>query len=271
MICISIYTMQLEIQIENSMVHDLRSALAKEQFELFYQPQINSSETLIGAEALLRWHHPTLGFIPTQDFIPAAQTFGLMPEIGEWVLVEACKVLQDWSKKEETKDLTLSINISADHFMQPLFEQTVIGMVQKYDINPSRLILEITENIALNNCASMIEKMNFLSRHGIQLSLDDFGTGYSSLSYLQKMPMSQIKIDRSFVQAALDDKRSNKLVTGIIKIGLDLNLRVLVEGIETTEQFNAFKSNGCTEFQGYLWGCPMPLNDFIKQLPYFHK
>jgi len=152
-----------------------------------------------------------------------------------------------------------------------LFEQTVIGMVQKYDINPSRLILEITENIALNNCASMIEKMNFLSRHGIQLSLDDFGTGYSSLSYLQKMPMSQIKIDRSFVQAALDDKRSNKLVTGIIKIGLDLNLRVLVEGIETTEQFNAFKSNGCTEFQGYLWGCPMPLNDFIKQLPYFHK
>jgi len=139
------------------------------------------------------------------------------------------------------------------------------------DINPSRLILEVTENIALNNCASMIEKMNFLSRHGIQLSLDDFGTGYSSLSYLQKMPMSQIKIDRSFVQAALDDKRSNKLVTGIIKIGLDLNLRVLVEGIETTEQFNAFKSNGCTEFQGYLWGCPMPLNDFIKQLPYFHK
>ena len=139
------------------------------------------------------------------------------------------------------------------------------------DINPSRLILEITENIALNNCASMIEKMNFLSRHGIQLSLDDFGTGYSSLSYLQKMPMSQIKIDRSFVQAALDDKRSNKLVTGIIKIGLDLNLRVLVEGIETIEQFNAFKSNGCTEFQGYLWGCPMPLNDFIKQLPYFHK
>ncbi|MCE7532198.1 putative bifunctional diguanylate cyclase/phosphodiesterase [Acinetobacter nosocomialis] len=271
MICISIYTMQLEIQIENSMVHDLRSALAKEQFELFYQPQINSSETLIGAEALLRWHHPTLGYIPTQDFIPAAQTFGLMPEIGEWVLVEACKVLQDWSKKEETKDLTLSINISADHFMQPLFEQTVIGMVQKYDINPSRLTLEITENIALNNCASMIEKMNFLSRHGIQLSLDDFGTGYSSLSYLQKMPMSQIKIDRSFVQAALDDKRSNKLVTGIIKIGLDLNLRVLVEGIETTEQFNAFKSNGCTEFQGYLWGCPMPLNDFIKQLPYFHK
>lgn len=271
MICISIYTMQLEIQIENSMVQDLRLALAKEQFELFYQPQINSSETLIGAEALLRWHHPVLGYIPTKDFIPAAETFGLMPEIGEWVLVQACKVLQDWSKKDETKDLTLSINISADHFMQPRFEQTVIGLVQRYDINPSRLILEITENIALNNCASMIEKMNFLSRHGIQLSLDDFGTGYSSLSYLQKMPIRQIKIDRSFVQAALEDKRSNKLVAGIIKIGLDLNLRVLVEGIETTEQFSAFKSNGCTEFQGYLWGCPMPLNDFIKQLPQFNQ
>lgn len=271
MICISIYTMQLEIQIENSMVHDLRLALTKEQFELFYQPQINSSEQLIGAEALLRWHHPTLGYIPTQDFIPAAESFGLMPEIGEWVLVQACKVLQDWSKKEETKDLTLSVNISADHFMQPLFEQTIIAMVEKYGITPSRLILEITENIALNNCASMIEKMNFLSRHGIQLSLDDFGTGYSSLSYLQKMPISQIKIDRSFVEAALDDKRSNKLVTGIIKIGLDLNLRVLVEGIETAEQFSAFKSNGCTEFQGFLWGCPMPLNDFIKQLPHFNK
>lgn len=271
MICISIYTMQLEIQIENSMVKDLRFALAKQQFELFYQPQINSSETLIGAEALLRWQHPTLGYVPTKDFIPAAETFGLMPEIGEWVLAQGCKVLQDWSKKAETKDLTLSINISADHFMQASFEQTVIGMVQKYQINPSRLILEITENIALNNCVSMIEKMHFLSKNGIQLSLDDFGTGYSSLSYLQKMPISQIKIDRSFVQAALDDKRSNKLVTGIIKIGLDLNLRVLVEGIETTEQFSAFKNNGCTEFQGYLWGCPMPLNDFLKQIAHSKK
>lgn len=271
MICISIYTMQLEIQIENSMVKDLRLALAKQQFELFYQPQINSSETLIGAEALLRWQHPTLGYVLTKDFIPAAETFGLMPEIGEWVLAQGCKVLQDWSKKAETKDLTLSINISADHFMQASFEQAVIGMVQKYQINPSRLILEITENIALNNCVSMIEKMHFLSKNGIQLSLDDFGTGYSSLSYLQKMPISQIKIDRSFVQAALDDKRSNKLVTGIIKIGLDLNLRVLVEGIETTEQFSAFKNNGCTEFQGYLSGCPMPLNDFLKQIAYFKK
>lgn len=271
MICISIYTMQLEIQIENSMVKDLRLALAKQQFELFYQPQINSSETLIGAEALLRWQHPNLGYIPTKDFIPAAEMFGLMPEIGEWVLAQGCKVLQDWSKKAETKDLRLSINISADHFMQATFEQTVIGMVQKYEINPSRLILEITENIALNNCVSLIEKMHFLSKNGIQLSLDDFGTGYSSLSYLQKMPISQIKIDRSFVQEALDDKRSNKLVTGIIKIGLDLNLRVLVEGIETTEQFSAFKNNGCTEFQGYLWGCPMPLNDFLKQIAHFKK
>ncbi|MBJ8432952.1 EAL domain-containing protein [Acinetobacter pittii] len=271
MICISIYTMQLEIQIENSMVKDLRLALAKQQFELFYQPQVNASETLIGAEALLRWHHPVSGYIPTKDFIPSAQSFGLMPEIGEWVLAQACKILQDWSRKAETKDLTLSINISPDHFMQLNFEQTLIGLIQQYEINPSRLILEITENIALTNCVSMIEKMQFLSKEGVQLSLDDFGTGYSSLSYLQKMPISQIKIDRSFVQAALDDKRSNKLVTGIIKIGLDLNLRVLVEGIETHEQFSAFKSNGCTEFQGYLWGCPMPLNDFLKLLSHFKK
>ncbi|WP_336004757.1 EAL domain-containing protein [Acinetobacter pittii] len=271
MICISIYTMQLEIQIENSMVKDLRLALAKQQFELFYQPQIDSSERLIGAEALLRWRHPVLGYVPTPDFIPAAENYGLMPEIGEWVLTQGCKVLQDWSKQAETKDLTLSINISADHFMQPTFEQTLIDLVLQYGINPSRLILEITENIALNNCASMIEKMHFLSKNGIQLSLDDFGTGYSSLSYLQKMPIKQIKIDRSFVQAALEDKRSNKLVTGIIKIGLDLNLRVLVEGIETTEQFNTFKDNGCTEFQGYLWGCPKSLNDFMEQLPHFNK
>ncbi|VAX45194.1 Oxygen sensor protein DosP [Acinetobacter calcoaceticus] len=270
MICISIYAMQLEIQTENTMVQDLRLALAKEQFELFYQPQMNSSEKIIGAEVLLRWHHPVLGYIPTKDFIPAAETFDLIPEIGEWVLVQGIKVLQDWSEKEATKDLTLSINISADHFMQPNFEQTVIAMVQKYEVNPAQLILEITESIALNNCVSVIEKMHFLSKHGIQLSLDDFGTGYSSLSYLQKMPIRQIKIDRSFVQAALDDKRSNKLVTGIIKIGLDLNLQVLVEGIETAEQFSAFKNNGCTEFQGYLWGCPMPLNDFLKQLPHLN-
>ncbi|MBJ9721133.1 EAL domain-containing protein [Acinetobacter calcoaceticus] len=271
MICISIYTMQLEIQIENTMAQDLRSALTKEQFELFYQPQINSSETLIGAEALLRWHHPVLGYMPAKDFIPAAETLGLMPEIGEWVLAQACNVLQDWAKKEETKNLTLSINISADHFMQPNFEQTVIAMVQKYGVNPAQLILEITESIALNNSASLIEKMHYLSKNGIRISLDDFGTGYSSLSYLQKMPIKQIKIDRTFVQAALDDKRGNKLVTGIIKIGLDLNLEVLVEGIETEEQFNAFKNNGCTEFQGYLWGCPMPLSDFLKKLSHFNQ
>ncbi len=141
MICISIYTMQLEIQIEDSMAKDLRLALGKEQFELFYQPQVNASEKLIGAEALLRWHHPVLGSVPTQDFIPAAQTLGLMPEIGTWVLAQACKVLQDWSKQEQTKDLTLSINISADHFMQANFEETVICMIHRYDINPSRLIL----------------------------------------------------------------------------------------------------------------------------------
>ncbi len=194
MICISIYTMQLEIQIENSMVKDLRLALAKQQFELFYQPQVNASETLIGAEALLRWHHPVSGYIPTKDFIPSAQSFGLMPEIGEWVLAQACKVLQEWSKKAETKDFTLSINISADHFMQPNFEKTVIGVIQKYEVNPSRLILEITENIALTNCVSMVEKMNFLSKQGVQLSLDDFGTGYSSLSYLQKCPSDKSRL-----------------------------------------------------------------------------
>ena len=149
-----------------------------------------------------------------------------MPKIGDWILIQATKVLQQWSKNESTKDLTLSVNISADHFMQENFEQIVTSMVERNAVLPSQLILEITERVALNNIESVIEKMGFLDKNGIQLALDDFGTGYSSLSYLQKMPISQIKIDQSFVQAALDDERCNKLVYGIVKIGLDLNLRV---------------------------------------------
>lgn len=266
MICISIFVMQLELQIENKLVQDLRLALIKQQFELFYQPQVNSSEKIIGAEILLRWCHPTLGYIPAKDFIPVAETLELMPKIGDWILIQASKVLQDWRKNESTKDLTLSVNISADHFMQENFEQIVTSMVERNAVLPSQLILEITERVALNNIESVIEKMGFLDKNGIQLALDDFGTGYSSLSYLQKMPISQIKIDQSFVQAALDDERCNKLVYGIVKIGLDLNLRVLAEGIETAEQFNRFQENGCTEFQGYLWGCPMPLTDFMNKV-----
>ncbi|MGB9037371.1 MAG: EAL domain-containing protein [Acinetobacter calcoaceticus] len=266
MLCTSVYIMQLDIQVESTIVQDLRLALSRKEFELFFQPQINASEELIGAEVLLRWRHPISGYVPTKDFIPAAETFELMPEIGEWVLVQACEILQNWSKQESTKNLTLSINISADHFMQPNFEQIVICLVQKYDIHPSKLILELTESIALNNIIGVIEKMYFLSKNGIQISIDDFGTGYSSLSYLQKMPINQIKIDRSFVQAALDDKRSNTLINGIIKIGLDLDLQVLAEGIETIEQFDALKRNGCTVFQGYLWGRPMPLSDFLNNI-----
>ncbi|EHU1702792.1 EAL domain-containing protein [Acinetobacter baumannii] len=266
MLCTSIYVMQLDIQVENTLVQDLRLALSKNEFELFFQPQTNASEEFIGAEVLLRWRHPISGYIPTKDFIPTAETFELMPEIGAWVLDEACKILHDWSKQESTKNLTLSINISADHFMQPNFEQIVICLVQKNDVNPSKLILEITESIALNNIIGVIEKMEFLSKNGIQISIDDFGTGYSSLSYLQKMPINQIKIDRSFVQAALDNKRSYTLIKGIIKIGLDLDLQVLAEGIETIEQFDAFRRNGCTMFQGYLWGRPMPLSDFLNKI-----
>lgn len=263
-ICAYVYLLQLEIEKEDDIVQELRTALSRQEFELFYQPQVDHTGRVIGAEALLRWKHPIRGYVSHTDFIPIAENSGLMPDIGYWVLTQACLVLSQWEQANISPHFTLSINISVDHFMQTDFVDVVLRMVSANAINPSRLKLEMTESMPVANIENISEKMKRLLRAGIQISLDDFGTGYSSLSYIKQLPITEIKIDRSFVHAALDDKRGALLARNIVQIGHDLNIKVLVEGIETYEQLNFFRSQGCIEFQGYLFGHPMPLIEFNR-------
>lgn len=178
---------------------ELRSALSDSQFELFYRAQVRADGTLLGAEALLRWNHPKRGYIPPADFIALAQQTGFMPTIGAWVIAEACKTLARWQENPATQNLTLSINITADHFVDAGFSGQLLDAASSQGIKPQLLKLELTESVFLFDIEAAIAKMKLLDRSGFTISLDDFGTGYSSLSYLRQLPLKQIKIDRSFV------------------------------------------------------------------------
>lgn len=258
------YMRVLRLDFERSVrqVQPLRDALWQRQFELFYQPQVDGSGTLLGAEALIRWRHPSRGYVSPAEFIPLAEKAGLMSEIGRFVLEEACQSLMQWARTPHLRQLTLSVNVSASQFLDADFETVVVEMLGRYGIDPTRLKLEITESVMVHNIAAVAGKMQALRALGIGLALDDFGTGYSSLASLRGLPLTQLKIDRSFVQDITVNERSATLARGIVQLGRDLNLTVLAEGVETKEQFAFLKACGCDEFQGYHFGRPVPLAEF---------
>lgn len=262
MLCGGVYAIHRESTGQNEISRALRTAVQNNQLELYFQPQVNNAREIIGAEALLRWKHPQLGYVPPGDFIPIAEENGQMPLIGGWVLKEACRTLAIWSEDPVLGKLTLAVNVSAKQFNIEGFEQSVLETIQLYRIDPSRLKLELTESVIISDRESVVAKMNFLRAAGIEFALDDFGTGYSSLSYLSRLPVSQLKIDRSFVQDSLESPSGASLVKSIVRIGLDLDLAVLAEGIETAAQHLFLLDCGCHEFQGYYFGRPIPLGDF---------
>ncbi|MES2547800.1 MAG: EAL domain-containing protein [Pseudomonadota bacterium] len=248
---------------------DLRQALAKNEFLLHYQPQMNSQGECIGAEALLRWVSGKKGMISPAIFIPLAEETRLILPIGEWVLVKACETLSKWGEIPEMANVQLAVNVSVHQFRSPNFVDQVSKIVKSARINPARLKLELTESIFVENLDDITFKMVALKEQGIAFSLDDFGTGYSSLSYLKRLPFNQLKIDQSFIRDVLTDSHSATITRSIITLAKSLGLEVIAEGVELIEQKEFLVNEDCHLYQGYHFSRPLPLDkleSFVKDL-----
>ncbi len=245
-----------------SMENQLYVALERKEFQLYYQLQLDDKGKPLGAEALIRWIHPERGMVSPMMFIPLAEEFGLILQIGHWVLEQACAQIKNWQENELTRHLVLAVNVSARQFCLPDFSQEVQQIVLKHGINPALLKLEITESLLLKNIEDIISTMNELRLFGIQFSLDDFGTGYSCLQYLKRLPLNQLKIDKSFINDLATDANDVAIVRTIINMAKNMNLDVIAEGVETEKQRAILLSNGCTHFQGYLFSKPVPIEVF---------
>lgn len=240
----------------------LQRAISAQQFELFYQLQTNHRGQPLGAEALIRWHHPVSGLLTPFHFIALAEETGLILPIGEWVLESACQQLQKWQHNKATQGLILSLNVSAAQFHQKDFAQQVIAALNRYQLNPDRLCIELTESILIDDIDNAIALMTSLSKVGVRLSLDDFGTGYSSLQYLKQLPLYELKIDQSFIRNIVTDQNDQAIVRAIISMAASMDLSVIAEGVETTEQQQFLLTEGCRHFQGYLFSKPVPVSEF---------
>lgn len=259
-------TMQAKLNERVTMEDALRQALSKQQFELYYQLQVDAEDRVLGVEALIRWRHPQLGLVPPAEFIPLAEDMGLIVLIGHWVLETACAQLRDWQKQAARSHLGIAVNVSPIQFKQSDFIENLCEIVGRHDVCPSKLKLELTESLVLEHVEEAIAKMQKLKELGFLLSLDDFGTGYSSLSYLKRLPFDQIKIDRSFISRIVSEANDAFLVEIVLTIGRRLGMDIVAEGVETQEQLAILRSLGCVEFQGYLFGKPVPYRQLETML-----
>jgi diguanylate cyclase (GGDEF)-like protein len=252
--------------------HDLRQALASQEFELYYQPQIEArSGAICGFEALVRWNRPGYGLVSPLAFIQAAEESQLIIPLGEWVLRTACHFMHDLNSKSQTNRY-VSVNISTIQIQQDHFVEQVLMILEQTGFNPACLELEITESAFLKTTDQVIAKLERLRSAGILIALDDFGTGYSSLSYLKELPMSTLKIDRSFIQHLLTDPKAKSLARSIITIGHLLDMNVVAEGVETQAQMHFLAAQGCDRFQGYFFLKPAPadqIREWLATHPWF--
>lgn len=245
----------------------LRQALIHgNELQVYVQPQFDSAHHCIGMEALLRWHNTSLGWISPADFIPIAESSGLIVELGHWVLRQACATLARWQHLPYLASLTLAVNISPRQFRHSDFVNQVENCLHEFRIDPSRLELEITESLLIDNVEQTILRMNHLRSHGIRFSLDDFGTGYASLGYLKRLPLYQLKIDQSFVRDLMDDNNDEAIVRTIIALGHSLDLQVIAEGVETAAQLERLQHLGCHHFQGYFFGKPAAIGEWEARI-----
>ncbi len=258
--------MQETINTRATLENDLRKALEQDQFQLYFQRQVDSSLRTVGVEALIRWVHPERGVIPPSEFIFLAEDTGLIVPIGKWVLGNACARLRSWQSENSTHPLILAVNVSARQFHQADFVDQVRNAVEEYAVDPGKLKLELTESMLLQNIEGTIDTMNALKEVGVQISLDDFGTGYSSLQYLKRLPINQLKIDQSFVRDIATDGSDKAIVRTIIAMAHSLNLEVIAEGVETNDQKRFLLDEGCEHFQGYLFGKPVSVEEFEASL-----
>ncbi len=254
--------MQAAIDSRTAMENALRRGLRHGEFKLYYQPQTDQNGRVIGAEALLRWLPPDHEVVSPAEFIPLAEETGLILPIGQWVVDTACAQLKAWESKPGTRGLRLAINVSARQFHQPDFVARVRSSLERYGVDPGLLKLELTESVVLSNIEEVIHRMGQLKALGVGFSLDDFGTGYSSLSYLKRLPLDQLKIDQSFVRDITQDPNDAAIVRAILAMSQSLGLHVIAEGVETPEQRDFLREYGCTAYQGYLFGKPMPIGEW---------
>ena len=245
---------------------DLRFALNAEELDLFYQPQVDEFGRILGAEALLRWFKKDGTFISPGDFIPVAEMTGLILPIGEWVIKKAFEQLSKWEKEGVATDFRLSINISPYQFHQENFVELTKKMLNESGVSADNVTLEVTEGITIRDINATISKMEILTSLGFKISMDDFGTGYSSLTYLKKLPLSELKVDQSFVRDLHIDKSDAEIAATIIAMAKNLNLDVVAEGVEEESQLTFLSRHGCLVFQGYYFYKPMPAKDFDKLL-----
>ena len=245
---------------------ELHNGLRQAQFLLLYQPQVDSRGHITGAEALVRWRHPVHGMVSPAEFIPLAEESGLILPLGHWVMETALRQQARWRHEPHFAHLSLAINVSARQFLQEDFVAQVLALLQSTGADPAQIKLELTESLLLDNVDNVIATMRALKAHGLGFSLDDFGTGYSSLSYLKRLPLDQIKIDQGFVRDVLLDPSDAAIARSIIGLAGSLGLDVIAEGVETTEHHQFLLSHGCQAFQGYLFGRPLALEDFERQV-----
>ena len=245
---------------------ELQRALERNELCLFYQVQVDVWRQAIGAEALLRWHHPTLGTVSPVEFIPIAEETGLILPIGHWVLKTACQQIKAWQANPKTAHLVLAVNVSVKQLRQKNFCASVMGLIERFQIPPSLLKLEITESMLLDEVEETIQTMLTLNSIGVRFSMDDFGAGYSSLQYLRRLPLEQLKIDRSFVQDLENSSSDRTIVRTIITMAQSLNIDVIAEGVETEAQRELLQSKGCIHYQGYLFGKPVEAEQFNRFL-----
>ncbi|MBS0178532.1 MAG: EAL domain-containing protein [Nitrospira sp.] len=246
--------------------NELRRALEREEFVVFYQPKLNiHSRKILGAEALVRWKHPKRGLVPPGVFLNAAIDTGLIRSMDEWVLREACRQVKAW-ENAGLPAISISANVSNSLFHGRTLPATVADALRDSGLNPAQLELELTESIAMRDVEASVTMLEGLRTMGVRLSIDDFGTGYSSLSYLQRFPLSRLKIDQSFVRDLLTNENNVKITRAIIAMAHSLNLSVLAEGVETEGQLARLREEGCDEVQGYLFSRPVCAEDFEKLL-----
>jgi EAL domain-containing protein (putative c-di-GMP-specific phosphodiesterase class I) len=249
------------------MEHDLERALENHEISVFYQPQVNGVGRVVGFEALMRWQHPERGFVSPFEFIPIAEQLGIIPELQEVVLRHVCGLIRVLEASQKlSPEFRVAVNISACQFSKDDFEKTLLDTISVFDVPPNRLTLEITEGMVLEDIDNAISQMRSLQSIGFDLSIDDFGTGYSSLAYLQKLPVNEIKIDKSFVDELEQSNTGRSIVDVIIYLSRQLGCRVVAEGVEVESQMDYLVGHSVDMLQGYYIAKPMPIEQLMPWL-----
>jgi len=262
--CVYDPKMAVQAREEAMLVNELRQAAGAGQFELYYQPKIDASSLQVtAAEALLRWHHPTRGLVSPTIFIPLAEKYGLMGEIGNWVIAQACQTAGEWLKVGLR--MRVAVNISGYQMRQDDLVENIEQLLQRHGVQADRFTCEITETVAMEDTQATKRAFEKMQRAGLHVSIDDFGTGYSSLGSLRKLPAAELKIDRAFVADLEESEEARSIAKSIIDMARALHMRVIAEGVETTGQSNILAAMGCDEMQGFLFSMPITASE-LQQL-----